>query len=76
MAFLYQDSYVAWRSGVGRAERQVLWLLARICEYNRPFFPLKDFSNFPFKREFNIFVLIREHGYDFSWWEIGPWFGE
>jgi hypothetical protein len=49
------DADAVWRSGVGGAERQVLWLLARICEKNRPFYPLPDFNASPFERSFIIF---------------------
>ena len=49
------EADAVWLSGVGGAQRQVLWLLARICERNRPFYPLPDFSASPFQRGFVIY---------------------
>ena len=61
---LYQESKDdegdnAWCELVGQAERKVMWLLQRICEENRPFFPLlTNFKTSPFLREFNIFNYL------------------
>ena len=64
---LYQESKDdegdnAWCELVGQAERKVMWLLQRICEENRPFFPLlTNFKTSPFLRGFNIFNYLT-HG--------------
>ena len=61
---LYQESKDdegdnAWCELVGQAERKVMWLLQRICEENRPFFPLlTNFKTSPFLRGFNIFNYL------------------
>ena len=44
-----------WRSEYGWTQRQVLWLLQRFCEKNRPFYPLPKFYDSPFVRCFIIF---------------------
>ena len=44
-----------WRREVGGAQRNVMWLLQRYCEENRPFYPLPDFKASPFRRGFNIY---------------------
>jgi hypothetical protein len=54
----YNDADAVWRLGVGGAERQVLWLLARVCERNRPFYPLPNFNAPPFERSFIIFNYL------------------
>jgi hypothetical protein len=50
------DEY--WRRGVGQAQRGLMWLLQRICEEGRPFYPLPDFKSAPFKRGFNIYNYL------------------
>ena len=44
-----------WREGVGGAQRSVIWLLQRLCEEDRPFYPLPDFKVSPFRRSFSIY---------------------
>jgi hypothetical protein len=44
-----------WCSGVGDAQRQVSWVLQRICEPGRPFYPMPDFKASPFQRGFKIY---------------------
>ena len=39
-----------WCRGVGQAQREAVWLLQRICEKGRRFYPLPDFKASPFKR--------------------------
>lgn len=34
-----------WREGVGKTQGEEMWLLQRICEKNRPFYPLPDHFN-------------------------------
>jgi hypothetical protein len=56
---LYQEIGIdagaeSWRYGVGQAQRRVMWLLQRICEEGRPFYPLPDFKAVPFIRGFKI----------------------
>ena len=46
------------REGVGGAQRNVIWLLQRICEKDRPFYPLPDFKASPFRRGFDIFNYV------------------
>ena len=61
---LYQESKNdegdnAWCELVGQAQRKVMWLLQRICEENRPFFPLlTNFKASPFLRGFKIFNYL------------------
>jgi hypothetical protein len=43
-----------WCRGVGEAQRQVLWVLQRLCESGRPFYPIPDFNEPPFRRGFTI----------------------
>jgi hypothetical protein len=44
----------SWSKGVGGAQRQVLWILQRLCEPNRPFYPMPNFTESPFQRSFEI----------------------
>jgi hypothetical protein len=44
-----EKAYLYWNEVVGKAQREVIWLLQRICEENRPFFPLPIHFN-GFKR--------------------------
>lgn len=48
----------SWRRGVGGAQRDVMWVLQRICEEDRPFDPLPDFKASPFNRSFTIYNLV------------------
>lgn len=43
-----------WREKVGSAQKEVMWLLQRYCEENRPFIPLPDFKSSPFQRSVQI----------------------
>ncbi|MCX7114871.1 MAG: hypothetical protein NTW08_03020 [Gammaproteobacteria bacterium] len=43
-----------WLNEMNRAQKEVLWLLQRFCEPNRPFYPLPDFNASPFVRSFAI----------------------
>jgi hypothetical protein len=56
---LYADADEVWRSGVGWTQRQVFWLLQRICE-KRPFYPLPKFYDSPFHRCFIIFNWLAD----------------
>ena len=52
----YDEGNNAFCVLIGQAERKVMWLLQRICEQNRPFFPLlTNFKASPFLRGFKIF---------------------
>ncbi|MDR3443427.1 MAG: hypothetical protein P4L65_10495 [Legionella sp.] len=60
---LYQEQKWAegdntWRREVGGAQRNVIWLLQRYCEENRPFYPLPDFKASPFQRGFNVYNFV------------------
>ncbi len=52
------DDY--WCTGVGGAQRQVLWVLQRLCEPDRPSFPLPDFNASPFQRSFKIYNYVSD----------------
>jgi hypothetical protein len=57
---LYQmEAHMEARSylcpGIGGAQRQVLWVLQRICELDRPFQPKPDFKKSPFRRGFTVY---------------------
>ncbi|MCX7115860.1 MAG: hypothetical protein NTW08_08155 [Gammaproteobacteria bacterium] len=46
--------YQFWIHKMNGAQKEVLWLLQRFCEPNRPFYPLPDFNASPFRRSFAI----------------------
>ncbi|MCX7116048.1 MAG: hypothetical protein NTW08_09105 [Gammaproteobacteria bacterium] len=43
-----------WLNEINGAQKEVLWLLQRFCEPNRPFYPPPDFNASPFVRGFEI----------------------
>lgn len=50
----YDEGDEVWQRTLGHIQKRVLWLLQRICEQNRPFFPLPDFKSSSFRRGFKI----------------------
>ena len=47
-----------WRHEVGSAQREVMWLLQRLCEKGRPFYPLPDFQTSSFRRGLSFFNFV------------------
>ncbi|MFT4058023.1 MAG: hypothetical protein QM652_00580 [Legionella sp.] len=44
---LWKTAHSHWREGVGNAQRKIVWLLQRLCERNRSFYPiLAQFDDF------------------------------
>jgi hypothetical protein len=49
----WDKAHQSWREEVGKAQGEVIWVLQRICEKDRPFYPLPEHFN-GFKREFTF----------------------
>lgn len=48
------EGSTVWCKEIGRAQKEVMWLLQRYCEENKPFFPLPYFKSSPFRRSLQI----------------------
>lgn len=53
----YGKNHTNWRKGVGRVQGEEMWVLERICEKNRPFYPLPPNFNH-FKREIAFYNWV------------------
>jgi len=51
---LYDEVNKVWRSELGRILKELIWLLQRYCEENRPFSSLSNFSESSFQRSLMI----------------------
>ena len=52
---LWADGDRVWQRELGHAQKEVMWLLQRYCEENRPFFPLSvHYKTEPFRRGFKF----------------------
>lgn len=67
---LYEEAYInaswgtvqkSWCKGVGKSQGEEIWLLQRICEENKPFYPLKSISFDDFTRECTIIGLTNKN---------------
>jgi len=47
---LYAEADKVWRAELGHILKQVIWLLQRYCEENRPFYPVPNVNDSPFVR--------------------------
>lgn len=52
---LFDDADRVWQRELGHAQKEVMWLLQRYCEENRPFHPLSvHYKTEPFRRGFKF----------------------
>lgn len=52
---LYDEVHRVWRTECANALKKRIWVVQRYCEENRPFYPLPNFNEPPFRRSLMIY---------------------